>query len=160
MLKSKLRWFFYEWVVTFKPYCDIASTFTIPLQTPYIYFLCHWNVSFNWNMPWRGEEAAYSNKPVLHNSSNKAIFTWEAQLVLCSCAALPRSPLSRACFIGGRNGWFDLKRSNYPPHWSDLIVHWRKSESVIEVKLEVIVWGRCWERWNDLIGGCVRLSED
>lgn len=106
---------------------------------------------------------AQSNKPVLHNSSNIAIFTWEAELVMYSCAAFPHvslTPAEQGVLHQGHNGWFDLKRSNYPQQWSDLIVYWRRRESVIEVKLEVIVSGRCGERWNGLIGCGVRLSEN
>lgn len=106
--------------------------------------------------------AAQSNKPVLHNSSNIAIFTWEAELLIYSCAAFPHVSLNsaeRGVLHQCHNGWFDLKRSNYPQQWSDLIVYWRRKESAIEVKLEVIVSGRCGERWNGLIGCGVRLYE-
>lgn len=106
---------------------------------------------------------AQSNKPVLHNSSNIAIFTWEAELVMYSCAAFPHvslTPAEQGMLHQGHNGWFDLKRSNYPQQWSDLIVYWQRRGSVIEVKLEVIVSGRCGERWNCLIGCGVRLSEN
>lgn len=80
-----------------------------------------------------------------------------------SSAAFPHvqlTPAEQGVLHQGHNGWFDLKRSNYPQQWSDLIVYWRRKESVIEVKLEVIVSGRCGERWNIVIGYGVRLSDN
>lgn len=106
---------------------------------------------------------AQSNKPVLHNSSNIVIFTWEVEMVMYSCAAFPHvllTPAEQGVLHQGHNGWFDLKRSNYPQQWSDLIVYWRRKESVTEVKLEVIVSGRCAEGWKGLIGCGVWLSEN
>ena len=123
------------------------------LPFPSIYFLYHWNISYTWNMSLRRETSpvlitAQPNKPVLHNFSNIAIFTWGAEPVMYSCAAFPhvsQTPTEQAVLHRGHNGWFDLKRSNYPQQWSDLIVYWWRRESVIEVKLEVIVsgmWGK------------------
>lgn len=89
---------------------------------PSLFFLCHWNVSYTWNMSSRTETSpvlitAQSNKPVLHNSSNIAIFTCEAELVIYSWAAFPHvllTPTEQGVLHQGHNGWFDLKRSNYP----------------------------------------------
>lgn len=154
------------------PLWSSAVTQTAPLhageQPPLSFFHCHWNVSYTWNMSSRTETSpvlitAQPNKPVLHNSSNIAIFTCEAELVIYSWAAFPhvsQSPTEQGVLHQGHNGWFDLKRSNYPQQWSDLIVYWRRRESVIEVKLEVIVSGRCVERWYRLIGCGVWLSEN
>lgn len=64
---------------------------------------------------------AQTNKPVLHSSSNIAIATWEAELVIYSCAAFPHvslTPTEQGVLHLGHNGWFDLKRSNYPQQWS------------------------------------------
>lgn len=129
-----------------------------------------WNVSYTWNMSWRKATrpvliTAKTNKPVLHSPPppDTAIFTWEAELLIYSCAAFPHvslTPAEQGVLHLGHNGWFDLKRSNYPRQWSDLIVYWRRRESVIEAKLEVIVSGRCGERWKGLIGCGIRLSEN
>lgn len=133
------------------------------------FLLCCWNVSCTWNMSSRRETSpvlitAQPNKPVLHDSFNIAIFTWEARPVIYSCAAFPYvllTPAEQGVLHQGHNGWFDLKRSNYPQQWSDLIVYWRRRESVIEAKLEVIVSERCGEdeaAWLVVASDCLRIK--
>lgn len=137
------------------------------LQPPLSSFLCHWNMSYTQNMSSRSETShmlitAQSNKPVLHCSSKAAFFTWEAELVNClllhSLASL--TPAEQSVLHQGHNGWFDLKRSNYPQWWRDLIVYWWRRESVIEVKLKVIVSGRCEKRWNGSLVVAFQLSDN
>ncbi len=172
-LRGNWRWIFFFFMsvwwplVLYSPAVTQAAPPHAGAKSP-LSFLCYRNVSYTRNMSSRRETSpllitAQSNKPVLHNSSNIAIFTWEAELLIYSCAAFPHvslTPSEQRVLHQGHNGWFDLKRSNYPQQWRDLIVYWRRRESVTEVKLEVIVSGRCGERWNGLIGCCVQLSEN
>lgn len=157
-LRGKSRWTFL-WVGGDSFFFTVLLWQTAPphagVQPHLSSFLRHWNESYTQNMSSRRETShvlitAQSNKPVLHYSSKTAFFTWEAELVnlllLHSLASL--TPAEQSVLHQGHNGWFDLKRSNYPQQWRDLIVYWWRRERVIEVKLEVIVSGRCEKRWN------------